>query len=507
MLTVFIFLSCPVLAQTPTAPVPLKEYLPGDFVQLVVDSPPDTAQISATMPDDTILSLVHERKSMVWRGVWEVPDNFKEGTYTAKLQAVDLEGNLFAGESDPFIIRPLAMIMLVGKGSREAAAVKKAPLAEKLTTEGVPAGIPQAELLNEIRKLFTKSMAQPAPEMKPTERSLLIESNMISGKANRDQGRLAEASSDFRIVLFLDPKNKEAHEALVELQILKAKAEEIRRTQMIIAVAGGIAGLLVLLFLIIILVRAIRRAPAPCPVPSAPSPPAQMTDKEKWDQWYERNGWKSDPFAPDIFKSLSISDNPLQLNGFKRFLISRIESAGGKGLAPFTDAAIDQIFTYSKGKPKEALRICDWAVGQAINQFAENISAEIIKDYELVGFKTILIADDDENVRATLDTILKKGGGYQTDLAVDGEEAITKIKENLYGLVLLDLDMPKLDGYEILRQTREIYSDLPVVFVTGTGIPQKVLDSFTQHDLSGYIAKPFTPEKVLDIVAKALKSR
>jgi DNA-binding NtrC family response regulator len=46
-----------------------------------------------------------------------------------------------------------------------------------------------------------------------------------------------------------------------------------------------------------------------------------------------------------------------------------------------------------------------------------------------------------------------------------------------------------------------------VVFVTGTGLPQKVLESFTQHNLSGYIEKPFTPERVLDIVAKALKSR
>jgi CheY-like chemotaxis protein len=501
ILTILIFLFFPLFAHTPAQAAP-KEYLPGDFVQLVVDSPADTAQISATMPDNTIINLVHERRSTLWRGIWEIPVDFRQGTFTAKLQAVDLEGNLFAGESDTFTIMPLSMIMLVGKGSKEAAAVKT-PLAEKITKEGVPAGIPQAELLNEIRKLFPQSMARPAPAMNASEKALLIESNMIAGKDNQKNGRLAEAISNFRIVLFLDPANQEANKYLGETQISLANAQAVRRQQMMLIIAGGIAALLILIILIILIVGAIQRALAP----SAPCPPAPRTDKEKRDQWYGRTGWKSNPFSPDIFKLVFIGNNPLEINGFKRFIISRIESVGGKGLAPFTDSAIDQIFAYSKGKPKEALKICDWAVSQSINVSAENISAEIIKDYELVGFKTILIADDEEDVRATLDVILKKGGGYHTDFAVDGEEAMKKIRENLYGLVLLDLVMPKIDGYEILRQTRAIYPDLPVVFVTGTGIPKKVLDSFTENDLSGYIAKPFTPERVLDIVAKALKSR
>ena len=501
ILALLIFIVLPLCAQMPAQAAP-KEYLPGDFVQLVVDSPADTAQISATMPDNTIINLVHERRSTLWRGIWEVPVDFNQGTYTAKLQAVDLEGNLFAGESDTFTIMPLSMIMLVGKGSREAAAVKT-PLAERITNEGIPAGIPQAELLNEIRKLFPQSMTRPAPAMNDSERALLIASNMTAGKDNQASGRLADATSNFRIVLFLDPSNREANKRLGETQISLAKAQAMQRQQMLIITACVIAALLILIILIIFVVRAIRRALAP----SAPCPPAPRTDKEKRDQWYGRNGWRNNPFSPDIFKLILISNNPLEINGFKRFIISRIESVGGKGLAPFTDAAIDQIFTYSKGKPKEALKICDWAVSQAINVSSENISAEIIKDYELVGFKTILIADDEEDVRATLDVILKKGGGYNTDFAIDGEEAMKKIRENLYGLVLLDLVMPKIDGYEILKQTRAIYPDLPVVFVTGTGIPQKVLDSFTENDLSGYIAKPFTPERVLDIVAKALKSR
>ena len=120
---------------------------------------------------------------------------------------------------------------------------------------------------------------------------------------------------------------------------------------------------------------------------------------------------------------------------------------------------------------------------------------------------TILIVDDEEIVRTSLDVILKKGGGYATDFAVDGEEALKKIKGNKYGLVLLDIAMPKLDGYEILKQVRPIYPDLPIIFVTGKGTPQQTMVSLAQYNLSGYIEKPFTPEKILDIVARTLKSR
>jgi len=119
----------------------------------------------------------------------------------------------------------------------------------------------------------------------------------------------------------------------------------------------------------------------------------------------------------------------------------------------------------------------------------------------------ILIADDEEVVRTSLDGILKKGGNYETDFAQDGEEAVKKAKENLYDLLLLDLAMPKLDGYEVLKQVRAMYPDLPVVFITGTGEAKKVMQSIAQYKLNAFIEKPFTPAKVLEIVGKALKPK
>ncbi|MBI5699407.1 response regulator [Candidatus Saganbacteria bacterium] len=119
----------------------------------------------------------------------------------------------------------------------------------------------------------------------------------------------------------------------------------------------------------------------------------------------------------------------------------------------------------------------------------------------------ILIADDEAVVRDSLKGILTKGGGYEVESCGDGEECLKLIKKNLYDLVLLDLEMPKLDGYEILKQARVMYPDLPVAFITGKGQVQKIMESIAQYKLNAFIEKPFTPEKVLDIVGKLLKAK
>lgn len=117
----------------------------------------------------------------------------------------------------------------------------------------------------------------------------------------------------------------------------------------------------------------------------------------------------------------------------------------------------------------------------------------------------ILIADDEDNVRTSLDGILKKGGNYETDYALDGEEAVKKIGGTFYDAVLLDLEMPKISGYEVLAKAREIHPDLPVIFLTGKADARKVAAAIAREHLSGFIEKPFTPEGVLDVVSKAIK--
>ncbi|OGC03893.1 hypothetical protein A2276_07685 [candidate division WOR-1 bacterium RIFOXYA12_FULL_43_27] len=124
-----------------------------------------------------------------------------------------------------------------------------------------------------------------------------------------------------------------------------------------------------------------------------------------------------------------------------------------------------------------------------------------------MAFRKILIVDDEDVVCKTIEVILKNGGGYETDFAADGEEALEKINENVYGLILLDILIPKIDGYEVLKKIREKHPDLPVIFISGKGEAGKIMESLSNDRLTGLIEKPFTPEKILDAVANNLAGR
>lgn len=480
-----------------------RVYLPGDFVHVIVEAPVDTTQITAVMPDGNAISLIQGRRTNTWRGIWQVPINFKKGVYSAKLSAVDVKGDVFEGETDSFNVGEIALITLVSM-TKEAG--EKPALREKITIEPVVPGGEKAkaegeeELIKTIMKVISQPSPLPAPALESREKAELIERNLEAGKRYFDQGKLLKATAYFKIALYLSPKNKEAGLYLAQAGNLIKEQEEKRRgfyTLLAVLVSALILGIGVLLWFF--------RAAIPWRFFPGSKPAGAVSEGEKRSSWLKKAGWKKNPFALDILRQIFTGRNVLELEGLKGFIKAQIESAGGKNADPFTDSALEKVYELSKGSPEQALKICDWAVTQAALQGGDQITAELIKGYERIGLKKILIADDEEIVRASLDAILRKGGGYETDFAVDGEEAIDKIKQNLYGLVLLDIEMPKIDGYKILKQVRKVYPDLPVIFVTGKGTPRQTLESMSKYELTGYIAKPFTPEKVLDVVARTLK--
>jgi len=486
-----------------------REYLPGDFVHIIVDAPLDTAQMSAVMPDGTIINMVQERRRTIWRGIWQVPLDFKQGTYSAKLSAIDLEGNVFDGLSDSFVVGQLSLTTLVAKPTIEAA--PKVTLRQTITIE-VPSltGVPE-------KKIISTPVAGPPPEMMPEEKAKLIERNLISAKSELAQGKFSEAISYLRVVIFLDPKNKDGSLYLAEAQKKKteadklllskqaAKDEETNKQSQSILISVLIGLLFVgLLGAAIILLLTIK-APARKAAPIEGGPEKILSEKEMQVEWYKKLGWTKNPFTQDIFAKLFSGYHNLEIDALKGFIKARIEGAGGKGHIPFTESAIDEIFSFSKGKPSDALKVCDCAVTETIRQNLETINAEIIKSYEEIKTPHILIVDDEEVIRTTLEGILKLGGGYITSTAIDGEETLAKIRDNNYDLVLLDIQLPKINGYEVLKQARNIRPTLPIVFVTGKGTAEETLKIISQYSLTSYIAKPFTPEKVLDTVAKILK--
>jgi hypothetical protein len=219
----------------------VRTYLPGDFVHVVVQAPVDTSQITATMPDDSVINLIQDRRSRVWRGIWQVPIDFKKGTYSANLSAVDVQGNMFTGQSDSFSVGELSLITLVGTSSKAATAAKKpAPqrsLVEIITSEAKPSEVPGEEaLIKLIKRIVAPTATAPVPEMAAATKKSLVANNMQAGRADLRENKYSEAAAYFRVVIYLDPANKEASKLLAEanrslakVQEQEAKARELER--------------------------------------------------------------------------------------------------------------------------------------------------------------------------------------------------------------------------------------------------------------------------------------
>jgi len=105
----------------------------------------------------------------------------------------------------------------------------------------------------------------------------------------------------------------------------------------------------------------------------------------------------------------------------------------------------------------------------------------------------ILVVDDEASIRRILETRLSMIG-YDVVTAADGEEAIATFKENHPDLVVLDVMMPKLDGYGVCQELRK-ESDIPIMMLTALG---DVADRITGLELGAddYVVKPFSPKEL-----------
>ncbi len=105
----------------------------------------------------------------------------------------------------------------------------------------------------------------------------------------------------------------------------------------------------------------------------------------------------------------------------------------------------------------------------------------------------ILVADDEINIRRILETRLSIRG-YKVFLAADGEEAIIMFKKERPNLVILDLMLPKIDGYGVCRELRK-ESKVPIIMLTALG---GISDRVTGLELGAddYVIKPFSPKEL-----------
>jgi len=122
--------------------------------------------------------------------------------------------------------------------------------------------------------------------------------------------------------------------------------------------------------------------------------------------------------------------------------------------------------------------------------------------------KRILIVDDDESVWDLLYYMVSKEG-FVVEKAVDGEEALNKAKLLHPALILLDLMLPKLGGFEILRELQEgDTADIPIVIVTSRCLDRTTSEMLTREpNVKDFIEKPVKPQVLAALLHTLLKTR
>ena len=80
----------------------------------------------------------------------------------------------------------------------------------------------------------------------------------------------------------------------------------------------------------------------------------------------------------------------------------------------------------------------------------------------------ILFIDDEQDVTFTIKTILEETGLFHVDIFNDPDLALERFKPNFYALVLIDIMMPKMDGFELYEQLKKIHPDFKVCFLTAS---------------------------------------
>jgi two-component system OmpR family response regulator len=120
--------------------------------------------------------------------------------------------------------------------------------------------------------------------------------------------------------------------------------------------------------------------------------------------------------------------------------------------------------------------------------------------------KTILHVEDDTSLQNLVRIALERFGGYLVRTAGDGPGALAIAREAAPDLVLMDLDLPGMNGIATLRALRELegFGNPPVVFLTASGDPQvnAELELLGVRDI---LAKPFRPKELVQVIAKALE--
>ncbi len=120
----------------------------------------------------------------------------------------------------------------------------------------------------------------------------------------------------------------------------------------------------------------------------------------------------------------------------------------------------------------------------------------------MIQTNQILIVDDNPHMTSLLAETLEFFE-YKGIPARDGEDALHKLKEDSFDMVITDLRMPRMGGMDLLRTIKDKFPDLPVVVITGFGSDSSKIDAFSAQ-ADDFLSKPFKVDEIQDLLRKHL---
>jgi two-component system, chemotaxis family, chemotaxis protein CheY len=116
--------------------------------------------------------------------------------------------------------------------------------------------------------------------------------------------------------------------------------------------------------------------------------------------------------------------------------------------------------------------------------------------------KKILTADDSASMRQMV-TFTLKGAGYDVVESVDGKDALSKMTDKDIGMIITDLNMPNMDGIELIRAVRAMpeFKFIPIILLTTESQDEKKKEG-KAAGATGWIVKPFKPDQLVGVVKK-----
>ena len=115
----------------------------------------------------------------------------------------------------------------------------------------------------------------------------------------------------------------------------------------------------------------------------------------------------------------------------------------------------------------------------------------------------ILIVDDEQRIRDACKLVLSEKS-YDVDTAPDGESGLAMIKDRHFDIILVDLMLPGVSGFEVVSHVKNFHPDTVIIVITGYATIEHSIEAMKKGAFD-FIPKPFTPDQLRVVVAKAIR--